>query len=95
MANLDHLALLKSGAVRWIEWRRKNPDIEPDLSVANLRGINLRGGSLSKANFRGADLCNTLLIRANLNKANFSMANLSGAMLIEASLSDGKSLNIW
>ena len=32
MANTQHLALLKKGAVTWIEWRSLNPNIEPDLS---------------------------------------------------------------
>jgi hypothetical protein len=25
MANREHLALLKAGAVQWIEWRQQNP----------------------------------------------------------------------
>ncbi len=50
MANREHLALLKAGAVRWIEWRKKNPQIEPDLSAANLQGTNLKGANLQGVN---------------------------------------------
>jgi hypothetical protein len=37
MANVEHLALLQAGAVQWIEWRKTYPQIEPDLSAANLQ----------------------------------------------------------
>ena len=51
MANQQHLNLLRSGAVTWIEWRNKNPHIEIDLSCANLLGENLRGGKSSRSKF--------------------------------------------
>jgi hypothetical protein len=38
MANEEHLNLLKQGVVAWNEWRQKNPELIPDLSMANLRG---------------------------------------------------------
>ena len=33
----EHVALLKQGMTVWNEWRRENPDINPDLFEANLR----------------------------------------------------------
>ena len=36
MANKDHLDLLKKEVAAWNEWREENPDIRPDLSMANL-----------------------------------------------------------
>ena len=72
MANEEHVALLKQGVEVWNAWRKANPDIEPDLSNANLRGANL-----SDAN----------LVGANLSGANLSSANLSGADLVDANLS--------
>ena len=38
MANEEHLALLKKGVTAWNAWRDENPDIDPDLFEANLRG---------------------------------------------------------
>jgi hypothetical protein len=37
MANDEHVALLKKGVDAWNEWRKENPEIQPDLSDANLR----------------------------------------------------------
>ncbi len=48
MANKDHLALLIKGVVAWNEWREKNPEIQPDLTRANLYGANLRGANLEE-----------------------------------------------
>ncbi|MBD0265835.1 MAG: pentapeptide repeat-containing protein, partial [Tolypothrix sp. Co-bin9] len=50
MANPEHLALLRAGAVTWTEWRKKNPQVELDLSAANLSGYNLRGANLEGVN---------------------------------------------
>ena len=36
MANEEHLRILKQGVDAWNEWRREHPDIQPDLSGANL-----------------------------------------------------------
>ena len=56
MANKEHLALLKRGAVTWIEWRNLHPNIEPDLSEANLAEANLRGANLGRSNLFKIDL---------------------------------------
>ena len=68
MGNLSHLDRLKMGAVQWIEWRRENPDLEPDLSHADLSGANLRGASLQGVNLRKAHLEGTKLIAADLRR---------------------------
>ena len=86
MANADHIALLKKGVTAWNAWRRENPDIQPDLSGANLSGANLNGAFLFTANLRGANLSEANLIRANLNGASLREANLRGAELHEANL---------
>jgi len=41
MATKNHLARLKKDVDAWNEWRKKNPEIQPDLSKANLRLANL------------------------------------------------------
>jgi hypothetical protein len=43
MANEEHLSILKSGLPQWKQWRRDSPDIRPDLSGADLKGMNLEG----------------------------------------------------
>lgn len=42
MANAEHLAILKEGVEVWNDWRKKNPNIEPDLSEALLFDMNLQ-----------------------------------------------------
>jgi hypothetical protein len=91
MANDEHVALLKQGVAAWNEWRRKSPDIRPDLSEANLSeatlsGANLSGAKLSRTNLSGANLGEANLIRADLDEANLTRANLSGADLSWANL---------
>ncbi|MFM8005318.1 MAG: pentapeptide repeat-containing protein, partial [Dolichospermum sp.] len=67
MANQQHLNLLRSGAVIWIEWRNQNPQIEIDLSGANLLEENLRGANLAGVNFHKVNLAHALLVRTNFN----------------------------
>ncbi len=91
MANKEHLNILNQGVEVWNRWRKDNPDIQPDLSGANLseailiqadlRRANLDGANLARANFRGADLGD-----AYLDRANFRGADLSGALLRWADL---------
>lgn len=49
MANQEHLDLLKQGVDTWNQWRKKWPNIQLDLSRADLRQVTLH-----KANFHGA-----------------------------------------
>ncbi|MFC2170436.1 toll/interleukin-1 receptor domain-containing protein [Calditrichota bacterium] len=76
MANPEHLAILKKGVKEWNAWREANPDIQPDLNVANLSNADLQ-----HANLRGANLYLTLFSGANL-----SCAKLSGAKLYSSQL---------
>ncbi len=52
MANPKHLDVCKQGVEAWNRWREDNPETQPDLSDAELRGIELR-----EANFGDANLC--------------------------------------
>ncbi len=103
MANEEHLAILLEGPGFWNKWRQKHPDVEPDLSEANLIeaeliGANLRGADLLKvmlheanligANLDGANLREGCLVWANFNRARLSGADLSGAVLYETILAD-------
>jgi hypothetical protein len=94
--------LRKEGVQPWNRWREENPNVEIDLSGANLNEANLDEADLIRANLNEANLDEADLSRANLNEANldeadliranlirayFNEANLSGANLDEADLS--------
>jgi uncharacterized protein YjbI with pentapeptide repeats len=81
MANEEHLRIIQQGVKVWNQWRVDNPDIESDLSEADLSGADL-----SEVNLSGADLSKTNLVGANLIMANLSEATLAGADLSQANL---------
>jgi len=81
MANPEHLEILKQGVVVWNQWREEKPAIRPDLSKANLVGMNLTG-----ANFIDVNLAETILSAAILHGVNLTKADLSGANLSWADL---------
>ena len=102
MGNVHHLQHLGQGTGSWNSWRTLEPDVQPDLTSANLRGANLSGMDLSgsllslanlrKATLAGANLRDCNLPRANLEDAdlsgaNLQKANLAGAWLLRANLS--------
>ena len=99
MANPEHVEILMQGVDKWNNWRRKNRYVNPDLSEADLKNINLSGcnfGGYVDAGQRHADIsfvpeieyeiCN--LSKADLRGADLKHANLSGANLRGADLSD-------
>jgi uncharacterized protein YjbI with pentapeptide repeats len=85
MPNDEHVAMLGRGATAWNEWREEHHET-PDFSGAGLRGLDLSGFNLSRANLQGADLRGT-----NLSGANLSAAHLEGANFFKAVL-DGADL---
>jgi hypothetical protein len=80
--------MLMQGVNAWNHWRDTHPKVDPDLSGANLRGIDLIDADLSNAGLYGASFIGAYLIRANLRNA-----NLSGAILIGANLSSARLRN--
>ena len=87
MANKEHLARLKQGIKNWNDWRRKHPEIDPDLSRASLSKIDLSRTNLSRVNFSEADLSGARFNKANLTGARLHKADLFGATLHKADLS--------
>ncbi|MBE9211067.1 pentapeptide repeat-containing protein [Nostoc sp. LEGE 06077] len=87
MAKKEHLDLLKQGADIWNLWRKQNPNIIPDLSAANLSGMDLRNYDLSKCNLKEANLTQAKLWKANLKEANLTRAKLCFAELTHSDLS--------
>jgi uncharacterized protein YjbI with pentapeptide repeats len=81
MANHSQVELLQRSVRKWNAWRKRNPALQPDLSLADLRGAVLRKANLSRAVLRGANLSGADLSRANLSGAALGLADLSGANL--------------
>ncbi len=91
MANKEHLQLLLAAVASddlgsWNQWRKKNPDLKPDLREADLSNASLCTANLSDANLSGAILTDADLRWANLNGANLTSADLRGANLSDANL---------
>jgi uncharacterized protein YjbI with pentapeptide repeats len=90
VADPEHLEILRQSVEKWNQWRRDNPDVQPDLREADLRDADLRDADL-----RDADISEAILIRADLGGAilvwtDLGGANLSGANLREANLNRAK-----
>jgi len=106
MANQKHVDLLRQGVEVWNQWRKQHPEIQPDLSSANLPetilsradlrrtdlsgAANLHRANLSGANLYRADLGWAILSKADLSGAFLQGADLSGANLSEANLSEAE-----
>lgn len=105
MANQEHVKIIKQGVKPWNRWRNENPDIQPDLSEADLRGevlgsanfsntllegVKLARASLRKVDLRGANLNNAKLRWAELTQANLTEAELSFADLRETNLNNSR-----
>ncbi|MBT8357134.1 MAG: pentapeptide repeat-containing protein [Deltaproteobacteria bacterium] len=97
MAEQSHLKLISEDSVQtWNKWREENPNIQADLSqadlsqtrliAANLSRVNLIAADLSQADLSQANLIQTNLVVADLSQANLRMANLRVADLREANL---------
>jgi uncharacterized protein YjbI with pentapeptide repeats len=87
MANKKHLDMIKSGHIRWNDWRKNNRNIIPDLSDVDLSNIGtLMDFNLVEANFKGANLEGLMVVGTFLMGANFEGANLIEIDLSEANL---------
>jgi hypothetical protein len=86
MANRKHLAILKKSVADWNWWRDKEPMADPDLSGADLRGMNLFRGNLAETNLDRTNLQEALLYGANLFSASLHQSNLLRADLKMANL---------
>ena len=90
MANEEHLKKLREGVNAWNEWRKENPEVQPDLAHADLREAALGGANLSHANLVKADLAGAELQLADLTKGLLNYAKLAGADLADANLTEAK-----
>ena len=81
MANEEQLEILNKGIETWNKWREDSPDVEIDLTLADLMGANLADANLKGADLAGADLTDSNLARADLTGADLIRAVLTGAVL--------------
>jgi uncharacterized protein YjbI with pentapeptide repeats len=88
MANEEQLGILKQGFEVWNEWRKRNPEVEIDLSRARLAGAYLSRANLSGADLKRANLFSASLTEASLIEADLRAADLKAATLIRTDLSD-------
>jgi len=85
VADEAQVKLLREKGVRaWNEWRKANPEIQSDLSGANLHEMRLGLGMFRKTNFRGANLDGADLGGAYLAETDLRDANLLGALCVQA-----------
>lgn len=85
MANAEHLEKLVQGVLVWNEWRKREPNLKPDLREADLAGRDLRGYDLSGVDFTGACLQGVKL-DGTILEAMFEGANLLEAVIVRAVL---------
>ena len=94
VADVEQVALLRSGVSAWNDWRDQNPDIAADLSSASLRGLDLASADLHAADLRRADLRGVILRGAQLVGARLEGANLFKAVLDDADLDGAVLLDV-
>jgi len=56
MANHSQVELLQRSVRKWNAWRKRDPSLQPDLSLADLSGADLSGANLPRADLSGANL---------------------------------------
>lgn len=86
MADPEHVKRIRAGVERWNEWWLDHPKAVPDLSGAELMGMNLNKAYLRGADLSKADLSNACLIGANLRGAKLRFANLSRVRIRDANV---------
>jgi len=84
--NEEHLKILEQGVGIWNEWRKKNPDIDPDISGARVYLPEFPGADFRYTDLSDVDFGVAYLIEANFEKANLSRAKLKRACLARACL---------
>ena len=98
MPNKHHLSFLhyclsqgEEGIHEWNNWRKKNPEVMPDLSDADLQSLKLcfvnQSNDTNHYTVTAIDLSNANLLNANFSYANLSHVNLTNAFLVSANLS--------
>jgi len=100
MANAEHLAILRKGREVWDRWREEYPEVIPDLTKADLRGMYFGMFNLDYVDLQDAEIVGDSdldepdengygkLQGYNPSSANFTQASLRGANLSGLSFSN-------
>lgn len=75
MADREHLQILQEGVAKWNAWRNRNVAVRPDLSGAELCGLQLDGANLASVDLSGAVLGGVVLDGADLQFADLRCAH--------------------
>lgn len=81
MADPEHVAVLEQGIKAWNKWRKRHPEIHPDLRKVDLSEAQCIGADFRRTNLSGANLCGAILSSVRLSDSDLSDANLSDACL--------------
>lgn len=81
MADSEHVSKVKEGTAAWNRWREEEPDVIPDLSWANLNGVNLDGAVFAKSVLKLAFCRGCSMVGADFSEANMRGVNLEGSDL--------------
>jgi len=106
MPNKEHLEIIRQGTEVWNKWMDENYEIQlkPDLSGADLSGVDLQRAYLANVNFSRADLSAGRFYEANFSGSDLSKATLRDADLSHTDLSwanferadlSGEKTNLW
>lgn len=90
MASEEHMRILTKGVKVWNDWRRGDPYDLPDLSGAQLSGMDLRRYHFTGSWMVGADMRDTNLSATYFGWANLNGANLAGANLVAANFENAE-----
>jgi uncharacterized protein YjbI with pentapeptide repeats len=86
--NCKHILILEKGIEEWNKWRKKYPEIKPDLRGSDLSNKNFAQANFSEVDFREVDFFRTNLNSSFLMSANLSEAQLQRATLVNSNLMD-------
>jgi len=105
MANEEHLKTFRKGKKAWNAWRKKYPDIKPDLTECNLKNMNFSGYDLRKTDFYGAHLEKAKFAKSEvweasfagcfMDSADFRGTELGYANFYQADLHNAKFRNVY
>jgi uncharacterized protein YjbI with pentapeptide repeats len=97
LSRQEHLSVLKQGVAPWNRWRRRFPNVRPDLSgdkvsaveseILLLADVVANEVMPSRAPYSQGELSGLDLANADLRRCNLRRANLSGSNLLLANLS--------
>lgn len=88
MGSREHARLVRKSVREWNGWRRKHPNLRPNLESVDFRGLKLGKVNLARATLDYANLCGADLTGADLGGTTLFGTDLRGATLDDACLAE-------